>query len=277
MSAAGMLASLLEEEAVGGGQTGGAVGVPGDYGANLIEFLDAEVGVALSTLDVISWIGASGRIYDPPGGQRAPLFLAATQNALPGVSFLEDIGTTGSLRRKLFDQGNQFDNFFSGSGRKSLAFAARLDDIANSFGTAGVIASKGFEDTNGWRLRVTTSGTLEFAHRRSNGSVWQISASGFYNEGDLVLGYINYDGGNTSNSGFFRLYNQTQFVTTGSISVGSASGVGLDATSDLLIGNLLDNANDNSNAPFGGPIFGFWMTKPGVNTFDESYMSRWIP
>lgn len=274
MSIIGALIGLLEEDGTAGG---GIAGTPADYGANLVEWLDAETGVVTSGSDVTSWTGSEGNVFAVPAGQRSPTFIASSQNGLPGLLFEDAISGSGILRRKLSSGAALFDNFFAGSGAKSIAFAGRVDDLTNSFTTLQVIASKGFNDSNGWKLFLETDGTLTFSHRRSNGSVWSVSASGFYNDGDLVLGYLNYDGGNTSGSGSFRLYNQTEFVTTGAVSTGSATGIGSDDTTDLIIGNVVDINNNNTNQPFGGPLFGVWFTDVASNAFDESYMARWIP
>lgn len=259
----------------GGGGGGGGSGTPLSYGS-LVEFLDAENGVT-GTTSITQWTGQGSNIqFTVPSGQSSPELLSGTQNGLPGVNFAEFVGS-GSLRRKLESPSAVFDNFFAGEGVKSIAFAARIDDIVNTFSTANVIASKGFIDSLGWQLEILSDGTIRFRHKRSDNTAWQIQSNGFYSQGDLVLGYLTYDGGNTSGSGSFRLYNGSDFITTGSVVTGTASGIGSDSSKNMIVGNILDTGNNNNNAAFGGPIFGLWLTKPANNIFDEGYMGRWIP
>lgn len=252
-------------------------GDPDDYGANLKMWLDAETGITTSGSDVTNWVDRDSSIdFDVPGtGASAPQFEATAQNGLPGVNFEE---SGGNLSRKLFNNASFLDNFFSGAGFKSIAFAGRLDRLTDpTFNTNSTIISKGFQTSGGWQLFTTSNGTVRFDHRRSDNSVWSVSSSGFYNAGDLVLGYLTYDGGNTSGSGSFRLYDGADFVSVGSVSVGTASGIGTDDADTMVIGNKRDPGNLNSNAPFEGPLFGIWFTTPASNAFDEGYLARWIP
>jgi hypothetical protein len=272
VSAISAVAACCAEE-----QSGASDNTPLDYN-DLIAFLDGEQDVAHSSNEVSSWTDQHASLaFTVPSGQRAPLRLPSTQNGLDGVSFEEADSGAGAIRRKLQSANSVFDNFFSGSGNKIISFAARLDDLVNSFSTNNTIVSKGFSDSNGWRLNIQADGTIQFNHRRSDGSTWTLSASGFYNEGDLVLGSLTYNGGNSSGSGSFRLYNGSTFITTGSVTVGAVSGIGTESTKNLIVGNVLDTADANINAPFGGPILGLWMTKPGSRVFDDNYMGQWIP
>lgn len=262
---------------------GQAAGTPLDYEDRLRLFLDAEQNVLTSGVSVTSWTDDdpdNSNVFDAPSGARSPEFEASSQNGLPGVNFQQPIGQT-FLNRKITANASALDNFFSGSGIKSLAFAAKLNRLTDTvFGTDNTLISKGFRfpaSSGGWHLIVKPSGTLTFSQRRSDGSSWSISVSGFYSVGDLVLGYLTYDGGNTVNSGQFRLFNGSDFVTLGNISTGTTSGIGVDTADVMTIGNVFNPSDGNTNAPWEGPIFGIWMTREANNAFDESYMQRWIP
>lgn len=274
MSVGALLAILAEEDGGDGG--GGSAGTPLDYG-DLVAYLDAENGVT-GNPDVTQWQSQGTSFnFTIPSGNRAPEFVASSQNGLPGIDFREASGGSGVLRRKLENGSSTFDNYFSGSGSQSIAFAGRIDDLVNSFSTQAAIASKGFEDANGWRLFLEPDGSMRFSHRRSNGSVWTLTASGFYSQGDLVLGSVTYDGGNTSGSGSFSLFNGSDFVSTGSVSTGSGGGTGTESNRNLIIGNILDTNDANQNRPFGGPLFGVWFVDPASTVFDQGYFQRWIP
>ena len=272
-----LFSSLLVEQGASQG-----LGTPLDYGNDLRLFLDAENDVITSGENVTSWEDQdTGNLFTVPGGGRSPVFEAVSQNGLPGINFQQPVGES-FLDRKIAAAASFVDDFWGdGSGDKSIAFAGRLNRLTDSvFGTSSVIASKGYRDAGGWELRIQPiggSGTLRFLQRRSDGSTWQISVNGFYDVGDLVLGYLTYDGGNTSSSGEFRIYNGTNFVNAGSISTGSSSGIGQDTPQQLVIGNVRDPDNSSTNQPFEGPLFAVWMTRPAANQFDESYLTRWIP
>jgi hypothetical protein len=270
MSIHALLAQLLEQES-------GLAGEPGDY-SNLVAWFDADAAnVTESSGDVTQWddVGPSTVALTVPSAQTSPFWSSSVQNSLPGMTFQE---TGGDIKRKLQSASSIFDNFFSGSGNKSIAFAGRMDDLVNSFTTTNTIASKGFTDSNGWRLRVLANGTMSFSHRRSDGTTWDISAAGFFSEGDLIFGSITYNGGNTSGSGSFRLYNNSteEFVTAGAVTTGTSGSIGTDATRNLIVGNILDTGSPTNNAPFGGPLFGLWFVKPASTFYDEGYMARWF-
>lgn len=269
-----LLVSVLSEE--GAGVSGNT---PLDYGDDLRLFLDAENGIVTSGSNVTSWTDQdAGRIFDVPGGGQSPQFEASSQNGLPGVNFQQPIGDT-FLNRKLADPAPSVDNHF-GSGSASIAFAGKLNRLtATQFNPINTIVNKGFNvgAERGFDVNVQPDGTFRFRHKRSNGSTWQIEADGFYKVGDLVLGYVVYDGGNTSGSGTVRLYDGSNFVSVGAVSVGTSSGIGSDAADDLVIGNLRDPDNSSFNQPFEGPLFAVWFTRPANNSFDESYLQRWIP
>lgn len=268
-----LLTALLSEDTTGGGSTS----TPLDY-ADLVMFLDAENGVT-GNPDVTQWEDQSPAAinFTIPAGQLAPQFSASTQNGLPGIDFSEFPADSGVIDRKLSSADSAFDNFFTTPGAQSIAFAGRIDDLVNKFSTNNCLISKGFQDTNGWQLHIDTSGSLIFQHKRTDGTVWSLTASGFYSQGDLVLGSMRYTGGNTSSAGFFEIYNGSDFVVTGSISTGTAGGTGQESTSDLIIGNVVDQGTPLQNQPFGGPIFGIWMVVPDNRIFDNSYLARWIP
>ncbi len=269
-----LLLSMVAED--GGGQA--LVGTPLDYGSSLRFFLDAENDAVTSGSDVTSWTDQdTGIVFDTPAGARNPVFDAATQNGLPGVNFQQPVGET-FLNRKITAAASVVDNFFSGSGDKTLAFAARLNRLTDtSFDTFNSLAEKGFRQGTGWRFSVSPNGTVAFEHHRANGSIWSIRSNGFYSVGDLVLGSVTYDGGNTSGSGTMRLYNQSDFIDVGVVTNGTSSSIASDGAEDMIIGNTRDPNNAQTNTPFEGPIFGIWMTNPGSTIFDDSYMSRWIP
>ena len=272
-----LLAMMMEEEASAGGS-------PLDYGDDLYLFLDAEENVTFDgNDDVTEWVDdnpdTSFQAFTVPNGGTSPLYVANSQNSLPGILFEEK--SNGSLARKLGASASATDNFFSGSGTKSISFAARLDAATDSrFNTSNTIMEKGYSFGLGWRLDIDPNGTLRFQHKRANDSSWSVSASGFYSSGlpRLVLGYVQYDGGNTSGSGSLTLYDNgsDEFITVGSVSTGSSSTIGSEEDDTLIIGNIRDPNNANANRPFQGPIFGLWMTKGSGNSFDQNYLRRWI-
>lgn len=265
-------------------QTEGSAGAgaPLDYGGDLKLFLDAESGVtADGSNDVSEWVDQdASTAFTLQVNTSPPLLRASVQNSLPGIDFTEVPATNGSLNRKLSANASVVDSFFDSgnTNQKSIAFAARLDKATDSrFNTNNTLASKGFRVSGGWQLFIDSAGTMTFQQRRSDNSIWSMAVPAFYSPGDLVLGYMNYNGGNASGSGFFRLYNGSEFVTVGNVTVGTSSIIGNDDADQMVIGNIRDPANIDANAPFNGPIFGLWMTEPAANFFDETYLARWIP
>lgn len=266
-----MIPGLLPVMGAGGG------GTPLDYGDDLLFFLDAENGVTRSGTNVSQWTDQSSNAYDfnVPSGDNDPQFESSSQNGLPGINFES---TTGSnIDRRVSYTDIDLNNLFSGAGNKSLAFACRADAFVDpTFGVEGTIIEKGFRDDNGWLLHIKSDGSLQFRHKRTDGSFWQISADGFYSTGDLVLGYLIYNGANLSNSGTFFLHNGTTFVETGNVTTGTSSTRGNDSPAPLIVGNQ-EEASPGFNAPFQGPIFALWATNPAITTFDQGYLARWIP
>ncbi len=265
-----MIPALLPIVAAGGG------GTPLDYGDDLVMFLDAENGVTESSNNVSQWTdqGDDAFDFDRPGGDDSPQFESSSQNGLPGINF-ESFGSS-DLARRLNNADSGLDNLFGGAGDKTLAFAARADALVDPvFSAEGALAEKGFRNENGWLLLMKSDGSLEFRHKRSDGTFWQISAGGFYSAGDLVLGTLTYNGGNLSGSGSFRLWNGSTFVTTGTVTTGTSSTRGNDGPEDFVVGNQ-EGSGSGFNAPFQGPVFAMWATKPAISTFDEGYMARWV-
>lgn len=256
---------------------------PLDYGSNLRQFLDAGSGVTPSSdlSEVTSWVDRdTADSLTVPSGGRSPILRTSIQNSLPGIVFEEDPPVNGALGRKLAVDPSAADNYFGQGDVASIGFAARLDRATDSrFGINNTIISKGYRDRGGWQLFIDQFGTMKFQHRRSNESTWEMVASGFYNVGDLVLGYITYDGGNSSNSGEMRLYNNSSasFVTAGTVNAGTASGIGTEQNDKMVVGNILDPNNADINACFQGPIFAVWLTRPALTYVDEPYLARWIP
>lgn len=271
-----ILAAVLAEQGANQGSS------PLAYGGSLRTFLDAEVDVTPNTngASVTQWDDRdTGNAFTIPGSGTSPIYETTTQNGLPGLNFEEVPETNGDIRKKIAAAASVVDNHFS-QGLATIAFAGRLNDATDSrFNTSNTLVSKGYPVSNGWRWVIEPNGTMRFEQRRSNGSTWSIRADGFYSPGDLVLATLSYNGGNTSNSGSFRLYNNStsEFVTVGTITVGTASGIGDDAADQLVVGNIRDPNNGDTNAPFQGPIFAVWFTRPGVTFLDQAYMSRWIP
>ena len=271
-----ILAAVIAQQA-----SASSSSTPLDYEPDLRMFLDAENGITLSGDDVTSWEEQdTNNSFTVPGGGRSPEFESNIQNGLPGVNFQQPIGET-FLNRKLAASASFVDNHFgTGSGQKTIAFAAKLNRLTDSvFGTSNTIAEKGYRLSGGWRLVIAPDGTIRFDQRRSNGSTWSIAVNGFYSVGSLVLGYLSYNGGNSTGSGFFRLYDagSDSFITAGSVTKGTASGIGTDTFDQMVIGNTRDPDNADTNQPFQGPIFGLWMTRPAATVFDENYLRRWIP
>lgn len=247
---------------------------------NLTAFLDAETDVTESSNVVSQWDGQSANAiaFTVPSGHIGPDFESSSQNSLPGLSFEDPGSGNDRLRRKLSTGDNDLDNIWFGSGNKSLAFAGRWDRTTDQsgFNTASTIASKGIEHNQGWTLQIKPNGTLEFIHYMTNGSRFILAANGFYSASDLVLGYVRYSGGNSNGSASFRLFNGSDFVTVGTVTTASSSSKQSDASRDFVVGNTLKEGDTNINAPFEGPLFGLWVTRPANNAVDESYLARWI-
>ena len=282
------LLTALAEDGGGTGGTGGNPFVPSntplDYGNSLLLFLSAEEGITTSGDDVTAWEEPSDapgiRIFDRSqlNNSRAPVFESSVQNGFPGVNFQQPVGDT-TLNRKLSDPANLVDRHFNRTGGGTIAFAGKLNRLTDSiFDTANTILSKGYNvgTERGYDITITSEGTFRFRQRRADGSTWQISAPGFYSVGDLVLGYVSYNGGNSSNSGFARLWNGSSFVTANTVTVGTSSTIGNESADELVIGNVYDPSNTNLNAPFEGPIFAIWFTGPASSQFDENYLRRWV-
>ena len=256
-------------------------GDPDSYGGSLRLWLDAETGVTSPGGDVTVWQDRdNGSNFTVPAGGVSPPIFANSQNGLPGIEFDEQPNTNGILNRKLSSNASATDNHFNQGTPASIAFAGRINKLTDSrFNLNNTLVSKGFRDSGGWEWIITPDGSMEFRKRRSNNSTWKIRADGFYSAGDLVLAIVTYDGGNASNSGSMRLYNNSidQFVTAGTVSLGTASGSGTDDLEQLVVGNLVNQFATNQNQPFQGAIFGVWFTRAALTFADEFYLRRWIP
>lgn len=272
-----LFTALLAQQAGGAG-----IASPLDYNPDLRLFLDSETDVATSGVNVTQWDDADPdnptQAFDVPGGARSPVVLAGTQAGFDGIDFKQPIGEA-FLNRKLSASASSVDNWFANPGFNSISFAARWDRATDSnFGTNSTLCEKGYRVSGGWHLFISPAGSLTFQQRRSNGSTWTLRASGFYDVGDLVLGYVRYNGGNGTGDGSFRLYDKDQdaFITVGTATVGTASGIGSDTVDELIIGNIRDPANNDANAPFEGPLFGLWFVVDDRNYGDEGYLRRYI-
>lgn len=258
-------------------------GTPLEYGAALQAFWESETSVTGSS-PVTSWVDQTSNAYDlvQIGANTGAVLESNTQNGFDGINFEETV-LADPISRKLGNNDAGLDNFFSGANTKGIHFAGRWDRTTdqNGFNLRSIIASKlySFGNSEGWVLEIEIDGSLNFRHFMTNGSSWQIRAAGFYSVGDLVLGSVSYNGGNTSGSGSFRLYNNStgQFVDTGTVSTASGSTKDDDSAGTLVVGNMHDAGNFNDNSPFQGPLFGLWMTNPFSNSLDDGYMQRWIP
>lgn len=255
---------------------------PLDYGANLVEYWDSDEGVTDSGGVVSNWEGRSSSAFDltVPSSNTGPDVVSNDQNGFDTILF-EDKTTGGDrLRRKLSSSNSAFDNLFSNSGSQGIAFAARLDASTGGFNTNNTIVSKGINHREGWTLEVLTSGTMRFRHYMDDESQYQINASGFFSGGSfpkLILGSVRYSGGNTSGSATLRLYNGSSFVETGTVTTASSSTLVDDSARDLVVGNILNDSNNNLNAPFEGVIMGVWITDPFTSSVDDEYLLRWVP
>lgn len=254
---------------------------PLDYGDDLIFFLDAENGVTESAGAVSLWTGQGPDAieFEKPGSDTNPFFLSSEVNGLPAIDFSETAPGTG-LDRRLRSADSLLDNIFSGPGNKSIAFAARVDAFEDTnFGVNSFIMDKATTargaTRQGWRIRFKDDGSLTFRHYRANGSFWELTADGFYSAGDLVLGTLVYDGGNTSSSGAFTLFNGSSFVTTGTVATGSSSTIGDDSDGNLNVGNQ-EGPTNGFNSPFQGVIMALWATSSGSTSLDQGYLSRWV-
>ena len=268
---------------------GGLDGDPSDYGSNLLFWLESEQGVSTSGTgpgglpNVISWLdqSANANLFTLPSLpliSRSPLLEANAVNGLPGISFEE---APTAQDRKLSSNADTFDSIFSGLAGfgVTIGFAARIDVInsANT-GADNTLLYKGFDQGNGWILQVEADGTIRFRKRRSDGSIFNFAASGFYSQGDLVLGVLSWNGTTTSDSANFRLHNGTEFVNVGSVVNGGSGSIGGADNFDMVVGKLVNTATgqENTHAAWHGPIFALWATKPGLTTFDDSYLSKYL-
>ena len=123
---------------------------------------------------------------------------------------------------------------------------------------------------------MTADGTLRFRKRRSNGTIYELAANGFYaGSNRLVIGRLEWNGLPETGAGQFRLWDGSQFVNVGvTVSTGSGS-IGGSSTSPFVIGNAIDRSNLNFDAAWHGSIFAMWATKPGLTAFDDSYLLRY--
>lgn len=256
-------------------------GDPLDYD-NLVAFWESETNVNDTSGEVDDWTDQGDDAIElaQVGSESLPDLETNTQNGFDGISF-EEFAPSEPIDKKLGSSASELDNIFFGSGSKSIAFAARWDRTQDqTFGLDSTICSKGYAFGNniGWVLWVRPTGTIQFRHYMTNGNFWSIEASGFYSVNDLVLGSITYSGGNSSSSGSFRLWNGSTFVDTGTITTASGSSTkSNDGSDDFIVGNIHDTTNLSDNAPFEGPIFGLWITKPSQISLDDTYLQRWVP
>lgn len=257
-------------------------GSPLDY-SNLVAFWESETGVTESSGEVTEWTDQSANAIDltvPGSNGSSPDLESNSQNGFDGISFEEFIEAE-PINKKLFSADSALDNIFHGSGFKTIAFAGRWDRTADfNFNLPSVICSKGVAFggiKDGWVLRIEPNGSLVFRHFMTNGSFWECRASGFFTVGDLVLGSITYDGGNSSGSGSFRLWNGSNFVETGTVSTASSSTKKDDSSKDFILGNMRDDSRPVDNSPFEGPLFSIWITKPSQLSLDNQYQQRYIP
>jgi len=257
-----------------------AGGTPLDY-TNLVAFWESETNVNDTAGEVDDWTDQSSNaiVLAQVGAEPGPELESNTQNGFDGLSF-EETTEPDPIDRKLTSGAAVLDDLFFGSGAQTISFAARLDRATDfTFGLSNTICSKRFSFglNQGWRLTILSDGTIDFRHFMTNQSKWQIQASGFYSPGDLVLGSITYDGGNSSGSGSFRLWNGATFVDTGTVTTATSSTKATDAAGDFVVGNIYDPARLNDNSPFQGPIFALWITDTAQNSIDDEYLQRWVP
>jgi len=255
-------------------------GTPLNY-SNLVAFWESETSVADTGGEVDTWTDQkSSIVLSQLGVQPGPELESNTQNGFDGISF-EETTAPDPINRKIGSSAGALDDFFFGSGTKAISFAARWDRTADfTFNLPSTIASKrySFGLDEGWVLRLSPDGTILFRHYMSNGAFWLLEASGFFSVDDLVLGSIRYDGGNTSNSGTFRLWNGSSFVETGTVTTASGSSTkASDAAGDFVVGNIYDPLDLTDNSPYQGPVFAVWMTSPFQISLDDQYLQRYVP
>jgi len=261
---------------------GGLEGDPSDYGSSLLFWLESEQGVNAAGNDVVSWRDQSSNanlFTRPPAPliTRPPRLEPNSINGLPGISFEE---APSAQDRKLSSNANTFDSIFSGLAGLgvTIGFAARIDTLAStSTGANNTLLSKGFRQSNGWILDVVRNGTLRFRKRRSDGSIFNFSANGFYASRNLILGVFSWNGTTTSDSANFRLWDGNQFVNVGSVLNPGSGSIGGADNFDMVIGNIVNTARgqENAHAAWHGSIFALWATKPGLTTFDDSYLLKY--
>jgi len=260
----------------------GGGGDPLDYGDDLIAFWESETNVNDTGGEVDDWTdqGDDALVLSQISGNTGPDLESNTQNGFDGISF-EEFVLAEPINKKLRSTDSELDNIFFDAGTKTISFAARWDRTQDqTFGLDSIICSKGyaFGKNEGWVLWIRPTGNIQFRQYMTNGNFWAVEASGFYSVDDLVLGSLTYSGGNTSGSGSFRLWNGSSFVTTGTVTTASGSSTKFnDASDDFIVGNMHDPADTSDNAPFEGPIFGLWITKPSQISLDDQYMQRWVP
>ncbi len=254
---------------------------PTDYGSDLLAFWSAESGLGRSGSNVTTWRDQEGNTnLTRPSDDEFPVFVSNAANGLPGVNFEE--ASPSNIDRKLISFNNRYDNIFNGSGNKTIGFAARLNRLVDTtFGQRSVLISKGFPNLLGWEISVLNNGSIRFQRQRTSLPNFQIIVPGFYSSSSrrLVLGTLTYNGGNSSSSGQFRLWDGNQFVDRGSITTGGSSTVN-DASAPLTMGNVESTTQTTSgqrnNAPWQGPIMAVWITRPGASEFDDAYLMRWV-
>ncbi|MGI9504666.1 MAG: hypothetical protein ACR2RE_16610 [Geminicoccaceae bacterium] len=267
---------------------GGLEGDPSDYGSNLLFWLESEQGVNQGGTgsgglpEVVSWLDQSdnSNLFTVPSAPlvtRPPELEANSVNGLPGITFQE---SPTAQDRKLSSNAITFDSIFAGLSNTfvSIGFAARIDTLASSNTSANnTILSKGFQQGNGWVLDVVRDGTMRFRKRRSDGSIFNFSANGFYASLNLVVGVFTWNGTTATDSANFRLWDGTQFVNVGSVLNPGSGSIGGADNFDMVVGNTVNTANgqENAHAAFHGSIFSLWATKPGLTTFDDSYLLKY--
>lgn len=248
------------------------------YGTNLKWWYDSQTTFSGSGTVNARWEDRVGSI-DLDEDAVDNDFVATASNYFAGsITGLQFRPTdVNDLGRKLQSSNAIFDNMWSGSGNKNIAFACNMETMSWLGGIGlSTIFSKGLNDgnVNGWGLFINQSGSLKFKARTSGGQTWDLDVNGYYASRQLIIGHITFSGNfSLTPSITIRLWSGTTWQTVSFNTFGSSLGFIDDSPRRFSVGN---NSQDASNGPLHGAFGALWFTKPALTSINETYLSRYF-
>ena len=249
------------------------------YGSNLKFWYNSQAGTSNFNTVNAKWEDqvASVDLDEDPGDNDFVSLTGATYFAgsIVGAQFRPS--DVNNLGRRLQSSSSVFDNIWSGSGNKNIAFACKMETMSWLGGIGlSAIVSKGLNNPGqtGWGLFINQSGSLKFKAVKSNGQTWDLDVNSYYATRQLIIGHITFSGNfSLTPSITIRLWSGTSWQTVSFNTFGSSLGVIDDSASKFAVGN---NSDETFNEPLHGAFGALWFTKPALTSINETYLARYI-